>query len=194
MAQKAEAEAANVSEAEYEAFSAYINHSFVGAIGTDRVGKPISQIVIMNRTESDKNDLDDFLDPDDMPPGGVEKYLQKEAPSLRAATISNFHRANEKQAELRPRFHLLLPYQLVSPEKIGSTLQDVSDWPKYYKEYPGAQGHLALSRVGFSPDGKQALLYVSNSCGGKCATGSYVVMEKQGTTWKVVKEIFMWMS
>lgn len=106
IAQKPRPEAANVSGAEYEVFSAYINHSFVGAIGRDRVGKPISQIVIVNRTESDKNDLDDRLDPDDMPPGGLETYLQKEAPSLRAVTINNFHRANEKQAELAPRFYL----------------------------------------------------------------------------------------
>jgi hypothetical protein len=86
------------------------------------------------------------------------------------------------------------PYQLVSPEKIGSILEDVSDCPNYYKEYPGAQGHLALSRVGFSPDGKQALLYVSNWCSGKCATGSYVVMKKHDSGWKIAKEIFMWMS
>jgi hypothetical protein len=129
-----------------------------------------------------------------MPPGGVETYLRKEAPSLRAATISNFHRANEKQAELALRFHLRLSYQLVSAEKIGSILQDASDWPRYYTEYPGAQGHVAVSRVGFSRDGKQALLYVSNWCGGKCATGSYVVTEKQGSAWKIAKEIFMWMS
>jgi hypothetical protein len=194
MAQRLEADAANVSEAEYEVFSAYINHSFVGAIDRDRVGKPISQIVIVSRTESDKDDLDDRLDPDDMPPGGIEKYLQKEATSLRAVTISNFHQANKKPAELRLRFHVRLPYQLVSAEKIGSILEDVSDWPKYYTEYPGAQGHVAVSRVGFSSDGKQALLYASNRCGGKCATGSYVVMEKHGSVWKVVKEVVIWMS
>jgi hypothetical protein len=194
MAQKPEAEAANVSEAEYEVFSAYINHSFVGAIGRDRVGKAISQIVIVNRTESDKNDLDDHLDPDDMPPGGVENYLHNEAPSLLAVTISHFHRANEKQTELALRFHLRLPYQLVSPEKIGSIVKGPGDWPEFYKQYAGAQGHLWLSRVGFSPDEKQALFYVGNWCGGICGTGSYVVMEKHGTTWKAVKEVFMWMS
>lgn len=187
---------ADVTEAEYEVFSAYISQSFVGAIGEDRVGKPISQIVIVNCTESDKDDLDDRLDPDDMPPGGsVEKYLRKEAPSLRAVTISNFHRANAKQAQLAHRFHLPLHYQLVSAEKIGSILKDdPSSWTEYYRQYPGAQGHMALSRGGFSPDGKQVLFYVSNWCGGLCASGSYVVMEKHGSAWKVVKEIYMWVS
>jgi hypothetical protein len=128
---------AGVTEAEYEVFSAYISHSFVGAIGEDRVGKPISQIVIVNGTEFDNDDLDDHLDPDDMPPGGsVDSYLRKEAPSLRAVTISNFHRANTKQAQLALHFHLPLHYQLVSAEKISSILQGASDWPKYYTEYP----------------------------------------------------------
>ncbi len=184
-----------VTEAEYEIYSAYISQSFVGAIGENRIGKPISQIVIVNCTESDKDDLDDHLDPDDMPPGGsVEKYLRKEAPSLRAVTISKFHRANEKQAELALRFHLPLQYQLVSADKIGSILKDVGSWPEFYKQYPGAQGHMRLSRVGFSPDGKQALFYSSNWCGGLCASGSYVVMEKHGSAWRVVKEIYMWVS
>jgi hypothetical protein len=189
-AQKPAAQNANISEAEYDVFSAYISQSFVGAVGKDRVGKPISQIVIVSRTESDKDDLDR----DDMPPGGVEKHLRKEAPTLRAVTINNFYRANVNEATLALRFHLPLEYQLVSAEKIGSILRDISDWPEYYKQYPGSQGHMALSRVGFSPDGKQALFYVSNWCGGKCATGSYVVMEKQGAAWRVVKELLMWVS
>jgi len=38
------------------------------------------------------------------------------------------------------------------------------------------------------------LFYVSNWCGGLCASGSYVVMEKRGAAWQVVKEIYMWVS
>jgi hypothetical protein len=194
--QRPEVDNANISEAEYEVFSAYISQSFVGAVGKDRIDREISQIVIVNRTESDKNDLDDFLDPNDPPPGGtVETYLQKEAPSLRAITVSNFQRANKKQGKLTPQFHLPLPYQLVAAEQIGSILKDSpNDWIEYYRHYPGAQGHMRLSRVGFSPDGEQALFYSSNWCGGHCALGSYVVMEKRVEGWKVIKEVFIWES
>ncbi len=184
-------ENADASEAEYEVFSPYMSRSFVGVIGEHRVGNRVSQIVIVNRTESDKEDL---VDEDMVPPGGVEKYLRKEVPSLRIATIRNFHRANVKQAQLALRFRLPLQYQLISVEKIGSILKDVSSWREYYSQYPGAQGYIALSRVGFSPDGKQAVFYASNRCGGKCATGSYVVMEKHGSRWKLVKGVFIWMS
>jgi hypothetical protein len=191
-ARKRDAEAANVSEAEYEVFSAYISQSFVGAVGRDRIDRPISQIVIVNCTESDQNDMDD---PDRIPPGGIKKYLRTEAPSLQMVTIGNFHRANEKQEKLAPSFHLPLPYELVPAEKIGAILKgSPNDWTRYYRQYPGAQGHMRLSRVGFSPDGKQALFYSSNWCGGHCASGSYVVMVKRGSEWKMLKEIYMWES
>ncbi len=192
--QTSSGESAEATEAEYEVFSAYISQSFVGAVGKDRVGRPIAQIVVGNRTQSDKEDLQDLAEDHSLPSGGVEKYLRKEAPSLRVATISNFHRANEKQAQLTRRFDLPLPYQLVSQEKIGSIMKDVGSWPEYYKQYPGAQGYMWLSRVGFSPDGKQCLFYVSNSCGGLCATLSYVAMEKNGSTWKILKEVVILVS
>jgi hypothetical protein len=179
-----------LSEPEYEVFSAYLNQSFTGAVGVDRVGDPVGQIVIVNSTEADKDDLEN----DEVPPGAVEKYLRTEARCLHVATIRNFHQANMKQVQLALRFHLSIQYQLVSAARIGSILKDVSSWPKYYKQYPGAQGYVALSRVGFSADGKQALFYASNWCGGKCGTGSYVVMEKHGSVWKIRKEVFMWMS
>lgn len=190
-AQNSVTDSAEATEAEYEIFSTYMSHSFVGAVGEDRVGDPVSQIVIVNRTESDKEDL---VDDDMQPPGGIEKYLRKEMPLLRVATISNFRFANSKQAQLAARFHLPLQYQLVPAEKIGSILNDVSSWPEYYKHYPGAQGYVAFSRVGFSPDVKQALFYAVNRCGGKCATGSYVIIEKRGSAWKIVKELFIWVS
>jgi hypothetical protein len=192
--QTSSGESAEATEAEYEVFSAYISQSFVGAIGNDRVGRPVAQVVVVNRTESDKEDRQDLAEEDSLPPGGIEKYLRKQVPSLRVATISNFRRANEKQAQLARRFDLPLPYQLVSDEKIGSIIKDAGSWPEYYKWYPGAQGHMRLSRVGFSSDGKQSLFYTSNFCGGLCATLSYVVMEKHGSVWKVLKEVVILVS
>jgi hypothetical protein len=189
LGQTSSGESAEATEAEYEVFSAYISQSFVGSVGKDRVGRPIAQIVVGNSTESDKEDLQNLAEDHSLPPGGVEKYLRKEVPSLRVATISDFHRANEKQVQLTQRFDLPLPYQLASAEKISSIVKDAGSWPEYYKQYPGEQGYMWLSRVGFSPDGQQSLFYVSNSCGGLCATLSYVVMTKNGTAWKMLKEV-----
>jgi hypothetical protein len=193
-AQASPGRSTEATDSEYEVFSAYISQSFIGAVGKDRIGKPIAQIVIVNRTGSDKQDLQDLAEDHDLPPGGIEEYLRKKVPSLRLSTIGDFHRANEKQAQLARRFYLPLPYQLLPPETIALTVKDAGSWPEYYKRYEGAQGYMWLSRVGFSPDGKQSLFYVSNSCGALCATLSYVVMEKHGSAWKVVKEVMILVS
>jgi hypothetical protein len=67
-------------------------------------------------------------------------------------------------------------------------------WTDYYKKYPGSQGYLVLSKIGFSADGNQALFYATNSCGGKCGTETYVVMQRSDTGWKLVKEILIGVS
>jgi hypothetical protein len=51
-----------------------------------------------------------------------------------------------------------------------------------------------LSKIGFSADGNQALFYSTNSCGGKCGTETYVVMQRSDAGWKVVKEILIGVS
>ena len=89
---------------------------------------------------------------------------------------------------------VLLPYRLVTENTFHSIRHDVGDWPRYYRQYPGAQGILTLSRVGFSPDGEQALFYVSNVCGGLCATGSFVVAQRHETKWAVIQEMIVWVS
>jgi hypothetical protein len=124
----------------------------------------------------------------------VQKHLRKEVPSLELATIKNFHEVNRRQAALQQQFDLPLPYKLAANTTLHSILHHVTDWPEYYRRYPGAQGFLRFSRIGFSRDRKQAIFFASNHCGGLCATGSYTVAKKLGTRWIIVKEVIVWVS
>jgi hypothetical protein len=124
----------------------------------------------------------------------VSKYLRKEAPTLQPATIQKFREVGPQSAALRSSFQLPVPYELVEAKEIDEIFADGRWWTDYYKKYPDSQGYLALSRIAFSADGNQALFYASNSCGGKCGTGTYVVMEKRDGHWKLVKEIMVWIS
>lgn len=186
--------AAEVSPGEYEVFSAYITETFTGPPATERVGSGVSRIVIVNMTQSDENDS--LLDENDKPIPWTTllKYLKKKAPSLKPTTVTAFREANLRQAPLSRSFRLPVEYELVSSAEIDAIFDRDGWWPDYYKKYPDSQGHLTLSRVGFSPDRTQALFYASNHCGGKCGTGSYVVMEKRGSSWTKVKEVVMWIS
>lgn len=173
-----------VSQSEYEIFSAFIARSFVGKAGAERVAFPVSQIIVVNRTEFDEAEIIE-----EMSWKEVRQFLKKQVPLLQSATIDNLRQANQLQAALQRQFSLPLPYQLVAESTLNSIIQHVSDWPQYYKHYSGAQGILTLSRVGFSPDGQQAMFYVFNQCGGKCASWSFVVAQKHGPTWSIVKEV-----
>lgn len=178
-----------VSQSEYEIFSTFIARSFVGKAGTERVAFPVSQIIIVDRTEFDESEVEE-----EMSWKEVRKFLRKQVPSLQLATVENFRESNLWQAALQQRFEIPLPYQLVADSTLDSIIHDIADWPQYYKQYPGAQGFLTLSRVGFSPDGEQAMFYVTNHCGGKCATWSFVVAQKRGAKWAVVKEVIFGVS
>jgi hypothetical protein len=187
--------AVDVTQREYVVFSAYITDAFMGAKGEDRVGWHVSNIVIVNMTRSDLNDSQ-IEDENDKPFSWkrASRFLRKQAPTLQQATIENLREVGTQSAPLRPSFQLSVPYQLVDEKEIDAIFRNKGWWTDYYKKYPGSQGYLVLSKVGFSADRSQALFYAENRCGGKCATGTYVVMQKSGTSWNLVKEIVIWVS
>jgi hypothetical protein len=187
--------AADVTPLEYEVFSAYITDAFTGSKGEDRVASHVSNIVIINTTRSDVDDSH-MQDENEKPVSWeeVSKYLQKKAPTLQRETIESFRAVRVQSVPLHPSFQLPVPYQLVDMKGIDAIFDNKGWWTDYYKKFPGSQGFLVLSRIGFSADRSQALFYASNSCGGKCGTGTYVVMETAGRGWKLMKEILIWIS
>jgi hypothetical protein len=187
---------AEVSESEYRVLSDYIADTFTGDKGEHSVAHRVSKIVIVNKTQSDRND-DHAVDLETDKPLSwktISAYLHKEFPKLQAASLNSFREANTHPARFRDSFNLSFTYELVDKTEVDSIFKKGGWWTDYYKKYPNSQGILSLSRVGFSPDGRQAVFYASNGCGGKCGTGTYVVMERVDSGWKVAKEILIWIS
>ena len=59
-------------------------------------------------------------------------------------------------------------------------------------DYPGV---ITVSRAGMSVDGRQALLTVSNICGGLCGSGWLVVLHRgDGGRWRVMHAQMLWIS
>jgi hypothetical protein len=124
----------------------------------------------------------------------ASKYLRKEAPTLQQETIEKLRQVGTQSVPLRRSFQLPVPYQLIEARETEAIFENNGWWTDYYKKYPGSQGYLVLSKIGFSADGNQALFYATNSCGGKCGTETYVVMQRSDTGWKLVKEILIGVS
>ncbi len=183
-----------VSAREYEVLSAWSADKFTGR-KAQQAAKGVVKIVISETTQSGD---DEGLHDENGQPIPWEKTaesLRKKAPILQQTTIDSFREVNAQQASLRRSFHLAIDYELVDSAKSHSIFANKGDpWGAYYKQFPGSQGFLTFSRVGFSPDGRQAFFYVSNTCGGMCGTGTYVVMENSHGRWMIRKEIVTWVS
>ncbi len=179
-----------VSETEYDVLSAWLNETFTGQKAQD---KGVVRIVI-----TDMSQFDDHTQVDGngrpIPWEKTAKSLQEKAPTLQRSTINAFEEANVRPTAFRPSFHLSIKYELLDLDELYSIPKGGDWWGEYYKRFPGFQGVLTLSRVGFSAEGMQALFFLNNTCGGLCSTGMYVVMEKRDGHWVTGKRIEVWIS
>src|SRR3979409_687383 len=66
-----------VSQSEYEIFSAFIARSFVGKAGNERVAFPVSQIIIVDMTDYDESEMEE-----EMAWKEIRQFLRKQVPSL----------------------------------------------------------------------------------------------------------------
>jgi len=183
-----------VGETEYEVASAYIGGIFASPNLENRAGQGVVKLIIANTTQSGENDLLRDGNGRPIPWEKTAKSLQEKAPTLQQTTIDAFREVNVRQASLRPSFHIATNYGLLDLDQLNSIPKGGDWWGEYYRRFPGSQGILTLSRVGFNAERTQALFYFSNRCGGLCGAGSYVVMEKRGRGWVISKEIEMWVS
>ena len=83
------------------------------------------------------------------------------------------------------------PVRLVSKASLDSVMATARDpgdyWNKFYAQFPGAFGRIALSRVGFSTDRKQALVLADYGCGGRCGGTRYYLLERTTNGWRILR-------
>lgn len=141
---------AEANTSEYEIFSAFIRQAFVGKAGSERVALPISRVVIVDTAGYGVSEIEEEM-PDEMPWKKLQNFVRREMPTLKRSTFRSFREANQLRAQLQRKFDLPLAYELVAKSAIDSVLHDVADWPKYYKQYPGAQGFFNAVTCGIQP-------------------------------------------
>jgi len=109
--------------------------------------------------------------------------LSKQAAELKKETTEDFEGKNQECAQIKELLPLDVPYYMFSQ----STAEDS---PKAWRH----PDYLYFSRVGFDPQGTQALVYLALMSGtdGKRSGGTYVLAAKEGTAWKVQKVVRVW--
>ena len=87
-------------------------------------------------------------------------------------------------------FQELFPHDEVNIDQLVDSIKD--SWNRYYEKYPGAQGIMQVSRVGFDTDGSQALVYVANFSGLLLGGGYYVLLVREEDTWVIHDISVVW--
>lgn len=128
-----------------------------------------------------------------VPPSEHIQSLGEGWPSLRSETRMDYQRKNQGVYLLENRFNLPKPSRLITETDLKVIFHSSVGWYEFFEKFPNAQGILTLSRVGFSPDRQQAMVYVGNEKGWIYGLGRYVLLSKNpGPRWRVVSALTAW--
>ena len=110
-------------------------------------------------------------------------------PGVDSAAISDFQKRNSESHSLRylSSPDLSVPIVLVSRQTLQSFPHNGPEpyWSEFYRRYPGSNGSISFSSIGYSADGNVALLVVEQGCGSLCGALSNVVVECERGRWRV---------
>ena len=124
----------------------------------------------------------------------IRGYVAGQLQGLQEQTIESFAAANQSTFPLANRFQISSSYVLLSKtdkDKIFNRELQAS-WQRFHTAYPGSQGLLTFSRVGFNSTMDQALVYFENGNGGMDAAGNMVLLEKEQGGWVVKRQLLLW--
>jgi hypothetical protein len=120
------------------------------------------------------------------------KEIATEEPSIDNTMLESFIRFNRYWVKLENHFAIGHKCELVPRKKLEKIWQDPG-WQDYYKEHPGSQGLLEVSRVAYNSSHDKALVYIGNWSRPLAGGGGYAVLEKNGN-WRVRKWYHGWIS
>jgi hypothetical protein len=107
-----------------------------------------------------------------------ERMLTEVPPEL----IANFQARNASRVPLRVEsiraVGVRTPVALITgAERHAATEDSIGVWA--FQQYPGVDAVITLSRVGFSPDRRLALLHEIFSCGPRCGGTQLILAERR---------------
>ena len=173
---------------EYSVYSAILSSEFSS-------GK-VKRFVINSQTSNEGKKDQPFIGfVGGLAPSGAKR------PDTKSETASDFDVKNKESGMLERKFDLKSLYVLTTNDELhrifvvdGQGHADFNSWARFYKNYPGAPGIIAFSRVGFDRTRDEALVYMAVQSGLLGGRGMYLVLSKGGNTWKIEKRVILWFS
>ena len=127
------------------------------------------------------------------PEDGI-KDLKECCPSVDEDALKDYDTKNLASSKLVANFSLPLKYVLLNTSELHELQHAHETLREFSERYPGADGLISLSRVGFNKDYSQAYVRVEFIFCPLCSFGEEILLKKQGGTWKVAESFGGWVS
>ena len=113
-------------------------------------------------------------------------YILSNLSDVSNETLNSYIERNVVSSKLPATMNLGVDYILLStPEFLEITSK--SNWGEVLKEtYPGSEGFVAFSRIGFNNSHTQALVYVTRVTAPLVGEGGYYLLEYNAGQWKII--------
>lgn len=123
------------------------------------------------------------------------EYIRKElGAAIESETLDDYRAKNRQPIQLAQDFALDVPYVLLSEAEVAEVFEQDGGWAQFYTIYPDSQGIMTLSRVGFSAQMDEALVYIGNQADYRAGRGYYVLLTKKEGVWTVDDMVIAWIS
>jgi hypothetical protein len=123
--------------------------------------------------------------------GGKAQPLLKD---FRQEARDDFHARNKTRVKIEGgKIKTAFALVLLSDESAAKLVEGPGGWSGFHQTYPKS-GISLVSRPGVNADHTKALLYVGTSCDSLCGGGSLVFLGRDGSEWKVLNKVTIWVS
>ncbi|HEX7814038.1 hypothetical protein [Dyella sp.] len=93
------------------------------------------------------------------------------------------------------RLHTLMQTQVGKPTTVASGQAiALGDGTAFRATFPNARILVRVSMPAYAADGLQAVVYLTEECGGLCAHSGFIVLSRSSGTWRVVDRKLSWQS
>lgn len=176
----------NISNEDYKIYS-----NFLENIKEKQKEQNITnQIIIQKKSYSDNIDLEYALSFN----YELQKLIKNDSTWL---NILNQFSLYNSPSHFKNLFSKNLNVKLISAQelnKILATKKKNWNWKRFYKNFPGSNGVIKLSKLYYNKDKSKLAFYYSNNAGSLRGGGYILLMENLENDWKVKLWITIWES
>lgn len=175
---------AAIDDEEYAVYSALIQSLYASGVKVLVIDNFVSGCVPVGNNAEGERSWQQSLD-----------KLPSKLPKLSAKTIADFKSKSRTCRNLEAKLTLPAKYILISQTErraIFSKADVNQSWQSFQQKYPGANGYINVSNIGFNEDRTQALVDTFRKCGDKCGGERMVLLTKVNGKWSVSATHKIW--